>query len=168
MRVLPKRWSFVIASLSILTVPGFAAVAISEAVAYGERLVFDAPTRELQPADEASAARASRLREAQLLSIAAAAPAVTTLGTIDDAASCSARLMLVSSVVYKRRPERSLAAVRSARGTRILRLGEKVDALQLIALRPRRAYLRDERGAICELWSQRGATATHARRSAAR
>jgi hypothetical protein len=144
----------VIASLCMCIVPGFAAVALSELVAYGERLVHDASSGATPQVQHDDGASEPRVREAQLLSIAGAAPAATSLlhtRTIDDAASCAADLTLVSSLVHRRRPERSLAAIRSVHGTRILRVGERVDAVQLIALRPRRAYLRDARGELCEL-----------------
>lgn len=172
MSALPKGWSLVIASLALTILPGFGAIAVSELVDLGEGVFGGLEAREpLRPAqaEPGSVARKSpspRLGEAQLLRVAGAAPAPHfdaqpasegphSEGPHDaphDApAACPATLRLMGSVVNTRKPERSLAAIRVRSGMRLLHIGERIDQLTLIALRPRRAYLRDERGAVCEL-----------------
>lgn len=66
-------------------------------------------------------------------------------------ARCAGSLRLVGSVVNATRPERSLAAVRIGSATHLVRVGSNIGALELLALRPTRAYLRQADGVVCEL-----------------
>jgi hypothetical protein len=89
-------------------------------------------------------------RERSLTSFAGSFPSADA-GEPKPLARCPRELRLLGSIVNAARPEHSLAAVRVHGGTRLLRVGDRVDNLEIVALRPARAYLRTERGPPCVL-----------------
>jgi general secretion pathway protein C len=68
-----------------------------------------------------------------------------------EPAACTGPVRLTGSIVVAGQPEHSLAALSKGQGTSLLRLGQTFDGLQLAALRPRRAYMREPSGAYCTL-----------------
>ncbi len=70
---------------------------------------------------------------------------------LGDGGRCSGDLRLLASVVRTSGVDRSLAALRKDNRTEIVTVGEKLGALELIAVYPTGAYLRDAAGRTCSL-----------------
>lgn len=70
---------------------------------------------------------------------------------LGDGGRCSGDLRLLASVVRTSGGDRSLAALRKDNKTEIVTVGEKLGELELIAVYPTGAYLRDGTGRTCSL-----------------
>ncbi len=107
-----------------------------------------------KPARDRSAALASDHAEEapRAMKPASGAQSVEpTQGAETIAPRCPRELRLLASVVNATHPDRSFAAVRKDRGTYLLGIGQRLGDLELIALRPARAYLKPGIGPVCRL-----------------
>jgi type II secretion system protein C len=117
-----------------------------------ERVVSEAarepqPARDL-PIPEATASVAAHA--AMPIEPATQVPA-STPPVYSEPAACAGPLRLTGSIVVAGQPQHSLAAVSKGAGTSLLHVGQRFDGLELAALLPRRAYMRQASGAYCTL-----------------
>jgi type II secretory pathway component PulC len=91
------------------------------------------------------------IEQAAATAVQAVQPSPSAAPMYREPGACTGPVRLAGSIVVAGQPEHSLAALSKGGGTSLLRIGQIFDGMQLAALLPRRAYMRQASGAYCTL-----------------